>query len=258
MIPAVAALLASGANSSRATPCSLGAPSRVAIAGFEERGEIRLADGRTARLVGLDVPDSGRGDGHHAGDIREFLENWFAEGEISFASAAAAHDRWGRTPGDFSVSSDDAPLSIALLRQGLARVRPEPETRACADDRFHAEAEARHAGLGVWIDPYYSWLEASDVEELRARDGQFVLVEGVVVKVTAGRNRTYLDFGGRGGFSVVVPKALAPALRVTGVELEGLRGSRVRVRGAMDARFGPRMEIADPRMIERVESAGSR
>jgi len=41
--------------------------------------------------------------------------------------------------------------------------------------------------------------------------------------------------------------------RRAGVELGALARSRVRVRGVLDDRFGPRIEVTDPAMIELLE-----
>ena len=131
-------------------------------------------------------------------------------------------------------------------------MRPEYEARGCVAARLAAESKARDAGLGLWDDPDYSVLAADDVEELRERDGRFVLVEGVVRRVGVGRARLYLDFGGRGGFTVVAARKLEAAFAAAGAPLRALAGERIRARGVLDDRFGPRLEIAEPLLIERL------
>jgi hypothetical protein len=172
----------------------------------------------------------------------------------------AAADRWGRLLADIAVTGPDSPpgpVSLALLSAGLARVRPEAEARDCLAERLAAEDAARTNGLGLWTDSYYGVVEATDLDDLGQRDGQFAIVEGVVLRVGQGRDRTWLDFGRRGGFSAVIAARQTKAFERAGLVLTALAGARIRVRGAMDNRFGLRMPIAGPEQIERLaQSAG--
>jgi endonuclease YncB( thermonuclease family) len=247
---AVALLLAGPA----AAACGAAA-GKARVAEVAERLEIRLDDGRRLRLAGLDLPDPARGDPATAAAARAFLAGRLNGREVDLLLFAANPDRWGRLIADVEVADEaGAPQSAALLTlaAGFARVRPEFETKGCVAARLAAEEQARKAGLGVWDDPEYSVLDAGDAEELAERDGRFVLVEGVVRRVGVGRARFYLDFGGRGGFTVVAPRKSEAAFASAGAPLRALAGEKVRVRGVLDDRFGPRVEIAEPLMIERL------
>ena len=90
---------------------------------------------------------------------------------------------------------------------------------------------------------------------LRVNDGRFVLIEGLVRRVGVGRSRVYLDLGRRGGFSVVVARNGEPAFQRRGILLNALAGHAIRVRGVLEDRFGLRIELADPLMIERLGRA---
>ena len=74
-------------------------------------------------------------------------------------------------------------------------------------------------------------------------------------RVGVGRARLYLDFGGRDGFTVVVARKSQNAFQNAGVPLNALAGEKIRVRGVLDDRFGPRLEVAEPLMIERLGRA---
>ena len=232
--------------------CSLGGGEPATAASVTERGEIVLADGRTLRLAGLDIPDSSRGEPENAASARAWLSSRLIGRQIGVRLLSARTDRWGRWIADVSAPGDGAPtlISLGLLSAGLARVRPEAEARGCLPERLAAEQAAREDGLGLWTDPYYGVVEASDLDDLRQRDGQFAIVEGVVLRVGAGRDRTWLDFGRRGSFSAVVTARQAKAFERDGVLLSDLVGARVRVRGAMDNRFGLRMAISEADEIE--------
>jgi endonuclease YncB( thermonuclease family) len=254
---AAVALLAGASRA--AAGCAGVNEERVRVSAVTERGEIGLADGRQARLAGLDIPDPGRGDPANAAQARAWLTSHLVGREIGLRELAARPDRWGRVLAD--IFTDDArlsspnSLSLGLLAAGLARVRPEVETRDCLTERLAAERGARADGLGLWTDPYYGVVEATDLDELRQRDGQFAIVEGVVLRVGQGRNRFYLDFGRRGSFTIVVATRQAQAFERAGVAIAALAGVKIRARGAMDDRFGLRMAISGPDEIERISEA---
>ena len=230
----------------------------VQAASVDERGEIALADGRTLRLAGLDLPLPSRGDPALAAAARALLAQRFVGREAALTLVSAAPDRWGRALGDLGAPVSDAtPASAAdaLVAAGLARVRPEYETRGCEAGRLALESAARAKGLGLWRDPDYVVLAADDLASLARRDGRFVIVEGVVRRIGLGRARLYLDLGGRGALSVVASRKTQAAFQAAGAALIALAGEKIRVRGALDGRFGPQLEIVDPLMLERLGRA---
>ncbi len=228
------------ALASPAKACGLVAGLEMALSARD--GEILFADGPPARLGGL----------------------WLAPGaapalaalagkRFGVALLAPAPDRWGRRVVDL-VDAQGRSVALDLIARGLALARPETDMRDCAAERLDAEAGARAAGEGFWADRN-GVLDAADAVALAKADGRFVLVEGVVRRVGEGRAKVYLDFAGRNGFSVLAAKKVEPSFRRSGVDLKALAGRRVLVRGVMDVRFGPRIEIADPSMIELSDSA---
>lgn len=235
--------------------CPTDGEQRALVSAVSERGEILLADGRQARLAGLDIPDPGRGDPENAAQARNWLSSRLLGREVGLRVLAARRDRWGRVLADIFAGDPGAPsasIALGLLSAGLARVRPEVEARDCMAGRLAAEDAARENGLGLWTDPYYGVVDATDLDDLRQRDGQFAIVEGAVRRVGQGRSRIYLDFGLRGGFTAVAAARQAQAFERAGVALAALAGARLRVRGAIDNRFGLRMAIAGPEQIERL------
>ena len=245
------AALACACGGASAAACGV-ATGSAKVESVTERVEIRLSDGRIVRLAGLDIPTR---DGFDAAAMaRAQLTKGWAGRTVAVALLAARPDRWGRWLADLALPEGLA-ASTELLNAGLARVRPEFETRACEGERLAAEAAARTAGSGLWNDPD-SILDAADLDVLRADDGRFVLIEGVVRRVGVGRSRVYLDLGRRGGFSVVVARKGEPGFERRGIVLNVLAGQAIRVRGVLEDRFGLRIELADPLMIERLERTG--
>jgi endonuclease YncB( thermonuclease family) len=248
---AVVTLLTLAIAAGRAAACGSAAGTVQATA-VDERGEIVLTDGRRLRLAGLDLPVSARGDPALAAAARALLTQRLVGREAALSLVSAAPDRWDRALGDLAAPDSAAE---ALLAAGLARVRPEYETRDCEAPRLALESAARAKGLGVWRDPDYVVLAADDHASLARRDGRFVIVEGVVRRVGHGRARLYLDLGGRDALSVVASRKTQAAFQAAGVPLTALAGEKIRVRGALDDRFGPQLEIFDPLMLERLGRA---
>jgi hypothetical protein len=80
--------------------------------------------------------------------------------------------------------------------------------------------------------------------------GRLVVIEGSIRRVGFGRSRLYLDLVPKGGPTIVVPRRLEPAFARAGRAIEAAAGETIRVRGALDTRLGPRLEVSDPAMIE--------
>ncbi|HET6378526.1 MAG TPA: thermonuclease family protein, partial [Methylocella sp.] len=165
-----------------------------------------------------------------------------------------APDRWGRTvafvyaaPQDAVSPSETARVSAgeALAGAGLARYAPEAAARPCRSSLLAAEARARSARLGLWADPYYGVIAANGAEPFAERAGTSVIAEGRVAGIGGQKPGIKLYFGPRKGrdLSVTVVPRNTAAYRAVSAKLSALKGRRVRVRGLLDMRFGPEIEI---------------
>ncbi len=143
------------------------------------------------------------------------------------------------------------------MSAGYARVRPEFETRGCATERLAIEDRAREEGLGIWRDPDFAVIQSSNSADLRRRSGRFVVIEGMVRRVGFARSRLYLELAPRDGPTIVVARRVERALAREGRPVGGLVGQTIRARGALDDRFGPRIEVVDPAMIEIARGVGA-
>jgi endonuclease YncB( thermonuclease family) len=236
---------------------------RVQAVSVDQRLDIALSDGRTVRLGGLDAPSADRGAPEIANAAQDFLSRRLLGREADLILLAAPTDRWGRTIADLSLPDSAAgsagSTAAALLAAGWARVRPEFETRGCAAERLVIEDGARRAALGIWRDPDFAVIQSSDSAELRRRDGRFVVVEGMVGRVGFARSRLYLELVPHDGPTIVIARKLEPALAREGRPVGALVGETIRARGALDDRFGPRIEVGEPAMIEiarRADASG--
>jgi hypothetical protein len=84
--------------------------------------------------------------------------------------------------------------------------------------------------------------------------GQFALVEGKVVSVREAGTTIYLNFGRRWtqDFAVTISRRVGAAFEAAGIALKSLENKRIRVRGWVEQRGGPRIEIRQIGQIERL------
>lgn len=237
----------------------------IEIASVDENFDMLTDDGRRISLVGLEFPPSTSGDSELRERIRADISARLEERRPVFlALASSVPDRWGRLPAGlfFSGAGADAPLvsaGEALLRAGFARFRPDAAAIACRNAFLAAETGARDARLGLWASGEYVVVDASRVDALLVSKGM-TLVEGVVSGIGESGSSLYLNFGPRRGvdFAVVIWKRNLETFERSGLRPRMLTGRRVRVRGLIETRSGPRMEIASPAEIELLGAPAAR
>ena len=235
-----------------------GAREEVALAGLTDAFEFKLEDGRLVRLAGIEGPSADRAAAPTLAKARADWGKLAEQGAAFLAPLAPRPDRWGRWIANlYFIDDPQNSFALALLAAGAARVRPEVEARACAGERLTAEAAALSQGLGLWADPDYGVSDGRDPAGLEGDDGRFVVAEGVLRRVGAGRSRVYLDFGSRRDLSAVANGKEEAAFLRAGVKLRALKGARVRVRGVLDLRYAPRIELTDPATLQVVQAAGA-
>ncbi|WP_204165280.1 pentapeptide repeat-containing protein [Methylobacterium radiodurans] len=223
------------------------------IAEVGPRGEIRLASGARVLLDSLHWPAE-----PVAGAARSWLEA--RRGRDLTVVPRGTPDRWGRQRADIvsDIVPDGLPegtepdLAGGLAAAGLAAIDPGEADALCRPALLRVEAGARARRLGLWQVPLP---EARDAAALRALEGRFVVVEGVVRHVGERSARTYLDFVRRGedGLTVTVSKRTWRRVLEHGLSAAGLTGRRVRVRGILEIRRGPVIDVTVPELVEPLD-----
>jgi endonuclease YncB( thermonuclease family) len=210
-------------------------------------GTLKLADGREARLAGIEIVPGPA--------ARAALETAIAGRDIALARLGPETDRYGRISGLINPLGEPQPLQKTLLAQGHARVAARVGDNACAAGFLAAERAARAAGLGLWSDPTYLTRKAELPGEVLAQRGRLTLVEGTVLSVRESGGTIYVNFGRRWSedFTVTVAKRNERRFAAAGLELKKLAGQHVRVRGTIEERGGPWIEAANPEQIEIAE-----
>lgn len=218
-------------------------------------GDIALADGRVMRLTQLEP-------GADA-SWRSAFAALSPGTPLRLRVLSEAPDRWGRVQArvaaDYGAAGEAPWLERELVRRGDARVRPETVGGDCAGALLAAENEARRARAGLWAAEG-ALLSAERPAEILRWAGGFVVVEGRILSVGARRTRTYLNFGKdwKSDLTVTLSKRMLEIVAFKGLTAPALRGRLVRVRGIVENRDGPAMEIARPDEIELVEEGVSR
>jgi len=220
---------------------------------------IVLDDGRVIRMIGTQAPKLPLGrEGHEtwpqAPEAKAALEAMLLHKTVQLGFGGERTDRYDRQLAHVFVDTPDGPLwaQHAMVARGLARVYSFPDNRQCLDLLFAAEGRARLSGLGIWHDPYYSVRAADEPDQLLTRAGHYELVEGRILLADQRGGRVYLNFGRfwKRDFTAVIE---APALKLftaDGVDPLRLEGALVRIRGWVDDRDGPRIDVTHPEQLE--------
>ena len=160
---------------------------------------------------------------------------WSAATRSCCGAPRSTTDRYGRIVAyAYAVRDGDELFAQGeLIASGFARVGDRVGSRACAAELLKRENAARAAKLGLWADPYYDVLDAETPADVLAQRGRFALVEGKVVSVRESGATIYVNFGRRWSedFAVTVLKRNERNFTAAGLDLKGLAGRRVRVRG---------------------------
>jgi hypothetical protein len=251
--PSSAAAKTSGLSTLGACP-SAGTES-AQVASVDGRLDLALRDGRSLHLVGLDPVQATPDNPDFPDHAKAVLAQLLGRG-ISFLPLSAVPDRWARIPafGFFLDGPAGEPAGVAefLLAKGFARHMPTPESHACAEIFRGAEEKARAGQVGLWHDPYYAILAATNRAAFTDKAATNVIVEGRLVDVTSNHYRTSLEFAPRRdyGFTVTILQRNVAIFEQSGLHFRALIGRTLRVRGLLDLRFGPQIEAASADDIE--------
>jgi endonuclease YncB( thermonuclease family) len=185
---------------------------------------LRLTDGRSVRMIGLNAPETGR-KGRTAEPFAEAakrrLQGLVAENDsrISLQVGQEARDRYGRTLANV-YGRNGANLEAQLLSEGLGyRVAVSPNV-ALVECQQAAERIARRARIGVWRN---SPVQSAD----QINKGGFALVSGRVADAQQSGGGLWIELQG----GVVL--RIAPALldQFDAAAVRRMKGQTIEARG---------------------------
>jgi endonuclease YncB( thermonuclease family) len=227
-----------------AAPCSFEPQGEGRVNAIIDARSFRMEDGREVRLAGIETIATNS----------SALSALVAGRDVALRGETDAPDRYGRQPAFVFADSAGTPVQSLLLARGEALVSADIADKACAAELAAAEAVARRARRGIWANPAVI-KNAESPGDILTRIGQFTVVEGKVLSVRQAGSVTYVNFGRRWtrDFAVTISRRMAAAFEAAGVTLKLLENKRIRVRGFVEARGGPRMEAL---RVGQIELAG--
>lgn len=219
---------------------------------------VILDGGLTIRLIGMQAPKLPLGrDGFEtwpkAAEAKMSLEALVLGKTVRLGYGGEQLDRHGRALGQLFLAEEPGTwVQQAIVAQGLARVYSFPDNRACLAELMAAEGRARTMKLGIWGDPYYIVRRADQPQALAERAGHYELVEGRVLLADKAGGRVFLNFGRywKEDFTAVIESRALRLFGDSGLDPLMLEGALIRVRGWVDDRDGPRIEVTHPEQIE--------
>lgn len=165
----------------------------VRVARVVDGDTLKLADGRSVRLIGVNAPElahHGRSEEAFAVAAQRRLQALVAanDGEVGLVLGQQAKDRYGRTLAHAYGARGDN-LESRLLAEGLGylvAIAPNTDLTACQQA---AEREARSAKLGLW-----KRAPVQTAEQLH--ESGFAVVRGRVEQVQRNRGGLWIDLDG--------------------------------------------------------------
>ncbi len=256
----LAALAALSSVSAAALACEAlrSAPGGVVVQ-VSDGDTVVLDSGVVVRMIGTQAPKLPLGrEGFptwpKAEEAKGMLEAMVLNKTVRLGYGGEEIDRYERALAHVFVVTPEGEIwaQQQMVAQGMARVYSFPDNRACLDQLFAAEGRARLAGLGIWSDPYYSVRAADRPADLLERAGHYELVEGRVLLADQSGGRLYLNFGRfwKEDFTAVIEARALRLFAGAGIDPLALEGALVRIRGWVDDRDGPRIEVTHPEQIE--------
>jgi endonuclease YncB( thermonuclease family) len=243
--------------------CDLTDAGKATIVQILNTESLLLEDGRAIRLVGSLSPRTETRWAQAMGleeKITGALEERLLGKEVRLRVGARERDRYGRLL-THVFAGEDEPVWVqeALVSDGLAMVYSFADNRDCVRELQAAERAAREAGAGFWEQGVFRVRDATDLDSLDGLAYSFQIVEGQVRDVAENRGRIYLNFGEdwRTDFTATVAPSDRDSFNGSGIALPDLSGQTIRVRGWLERRNGPMIEVTHPEQIELVRPGDS-
>jgi endonuclease YncB( thermonuclease family) len=240
-------LLASAICPARAAGCEFEIQGEGRVSAVIDARTFRLEDGREVRLAGVEPASLEKAKQTSA------LSAIVAGREVTLRAQDDTPDRYGRQTAFVFVGSSETPVQALLLSRGEALDSATVTDKECAAALMSAETTGRQAHQGIWAGPT-AIKNAESPGDILADIGRFTVVEGRVLSVRQAGATTYLNFGRNWtrDFAVTISKRTLPAFETAGMGLKSLENRRIRVRGWVEARSGPRIEALRVGQIELI------
>lgn len=244
---AVTALALTVADRALAAGCDFEPFGQGRVASVLDPRTLRLEDGRDVRLIGIE-PAANTAAG--IAELSALVKNH----QVTLHGENDEPDRYGRQQAFVFLEGADRPVQGAMLSAGTALASGTVADKACAAELTTAETSAREAKRGVWEQPDVI-KNAESSGDILAKLGQFTLVQGKILSARLAGSTFYVNFGRRWtrDFAVIIPRRMLGLFERDGIDLKSLEGRRVRVRGWIERRGGPRIEMLGAGQLEMLD-----
>lgn len=169
-----------------ASECIPSGPSESVKVKYAVDGDtVKLVDGRSVRLIGVNTPELHANKNPEPGSIEAklALKAWVEGKEVELIYGEEPKDRYNRVLG-YLVQQGET-LSQRLISEGLGWAISIPPNDAIAPCLFAAEEAPKTSGIGVWSAPEK---RASEI-----RSGGFAVLIGNVTRINHSKKYTYID-----------------------------------------------------------------
>ena len=163
------------------------------VAAVIDGDTLRLEDGRSIRLIGVNTPELGHGEADEPGAVqaRRLLERLVERsgGSVRICLDAEQRDRYGRLLAHL-YDRKGRNVNRQLLQQGagyLIAIPPNLKNHGCYRD---AENEARRDALGLWRQPL------ANASDLLGHESGFHILSGHIERVGESRSGVWLNLEG--------------------------------------------------------------
>ncbi|MDB5565328.1 MAG: hypothetical protein JWP84_1894 [Tardiphaga sp.] len=248
-IPLLAMMcVAASSHAARAAGCLFEPQGDGRVAEVIDVRTFRLQDGREVRLAGIEPVATGSKTADASA-----LAALIAGRDVTLHGESDTPDRYDRQPAFVFLDSSAASVQGQLLAQGEALISATVGDKHCAAELAIAEAAARKARRGIWGRSTVI-KNAESPGDISADIGQFSVVEGRVLSVRQAGATTYINFGRRWtrDFAVTISRRMTASLETAGITPKSFERQRIRVRGWIERRGGPRIEVLRVGQIEVV------
>ena len=204
---------------------------------------VKLENGQSLRLIGIDTPEIGRdGKAHETGavDARKFLKRLMLKpGGISVVYDIEGKDRFGRLLGHLFINRE-INIQALILTEGYATPFTVPPNLAFIDCYQTSSRQAITDKQGLWALPQYQVIVAG---KLQNHDRGYRRVFGKVTRIGQGRTSLWINLSNE--FAIRIVRSDIEHFK--GLDLDSLAGKYIEVKGIIYQRSKQlRMRIRHP------------